>query len=118
MKFIVSVFLIALLSVASCLYLPWWSVAVVAFIVAALIPQKPFLSFISGFAALFLLWGGLAWYLSNNNNDLLAHKVSLIILKMDSPIALIIVTALIGSLVAGFAALSGSFVHKKSIKQG
>lgn len=112
MKFLVSILLIALLSVAACLYLPWWCIAIVAFIVAALIPQKPFKSFLTGFIALFLLWGLLSWYISSNNNHLLAHKVSLVILKTDSPYTLMLITALIGSLVAGFAALAGSYVRR------
>ncbi len=112
MKFLVSIVLIALLSVAACLYLPWWSIAVVSFIVAAVIPQKPVVSFAAGFTALFLLWGSLSWYISSNNNHLLAHKVSMLILKMDSPMVLVLATALIGALVAGLAALSGSFVKK------
>ena len=112
MKFIVSILLIALLSVAACLYLPWWSIAIVSFIVAASIPQKPWKSFLTGFISLFLLWGSLSWYISSNNENLLAHKVSMIILKTDSPYSLMLVTALIGSLVAGFASLAGSFVRK------
>ena len=113
MKFLTSIVLIALLSVAACLYLPWWSIAVVAFIVTVAIPQKQLASFLSGFIALFLLWGTLCWYISSNNNHLLAHKVSVLMLQMDSPYVLILATALIGALVAGFAALSGSFVRKK-----
>lgn len=113
MKFIVSIVLIALLSVAACLYLPWWSIAVVAFLVAALIPQNPGKSFLTGFIALFLLWGSLAWFLSSNNDHILAHKVSLLMLKMDSPTVLVVVTALIGSLVAGTAALAGSYLRKQ-----
>ncbi|MEJ7586428.1 MAG: hypothetical protein WKI04_02580 [Ferruginibacter sp.] len=112
MKMIVSIILIALLSAAACLYLPWWIIAGVAFLVAALIPQKPGLSFLTGFIALFLLWGLLALYISNNNNHLLAHKVSVLILKMDNPVLLIIVTALIGALVAGFASLAASYLRK------
>lgn len=112
MKFIVSILLIALLSVTACLYLPWWSIAIVAFIVAAAIPQKPWKAFLTGFIALFLLWGSLAWFISSNNNHLLAHKVSLIIIKTDSPLFLILITALIGSLVAGFAALAGSYLRR------
>lgn len=112
MKFLVAIVLTALLSVAACLYLPWWSIAVVAFIVAAVVPQKPLASFLAGFVALFLLWGSLSWYISSNNNDLLAHKVSLLLLQTDSPVALVLVTALIGALVAGVAALSGSFMRK------
>jgi len=112
MKFIVSILLIALLSVAACLYLPWWSIAIVAFIVATSIPQKPWKSFLTGFISLFLLWGSLSWYISSNNDHLLAHKISMIILKKDNPYSLMLVTALIGSLVAGFAALAGSYVRK------
>ena len=112
MKFIVSILLIALLSVAACLYLPWWSIAIVAFIVAASIPQKPWKSFLTGFISLFLLWGSLSWYISSNNDHLLANKISMIILKKDNPYSLILVTAMIGSLVAGFAALAGSYVRK------
>jgi hypothetical protein len=112
MKFFVSILLIALLSVAACLYLPWWTIAIVAFIVAAFIPQKPVKSFFTGFISLLLLWGALAWFLSSNNNHLLAHKISVLILKMDSPVLLIVATAMIGALVAGFGALAGSFVRK------
>lgn len=112
MKFIISLLLIALLSAAACLYLPWWSIAIVAFIVAALIPQHPAKAFLTGFIALLLLWGSLSWYISSNNNHLLAHKVSMIILKTDSPYLLITATALIGALVAGLAALSGSYLRR------
>lgn len=113
MKLIVSIVLTALLSVAACLYLPWWIIAVVAFLVAAFIPQKPVKSFLSGFVALFLLWGALAWFLSSNNNHVLAHKLSVVILQKNSAVLLVAATALIGGLVAGFAALAGSYVRKK-----
>jgi len=112
MKFLVSIILIALLSLSACLYLPWWSIAIVAFIVAAAIPQQPFKAFLAGFIALFLLWGALTWFISSNNDHILAHKISLLILKSDSPGMLVLITALIGALVAGLAALSGSFVRK------
>jgi len=112
MKFIVSVLVIALLSLAVGLFLPWWTIAVVAFVVNSLIPQNPLRSFLSGFTALFLLWGALAWLISSNNEHLMASKVALI-LKMGNPIILILATAIIGALVAGFAALAGSFVRKK-----
>lgn len=112
MKFIVSVLVIALLSLAAGLFLPWWTIAVVAFVVTSLIPQNPLRSFLSGFTALFLLWGALSWFISNNNEHLMASKVALI-LKMGNPIIMIVATALIGALVAGFAALAGSFVRRK-----
>jgi len=61
---------------------------------------------------LLLLWGTLAWFLSSNNNHLLAHKISVLMLKMDRPVLLIAITAVIGAMVAGFGALAGSFVRK------
>ncbi len=112
MKFFISIVLIALLSLAACLYMPWWSIAVVAFIVAVAIPLKPAAAFLAGFIALFLLWGTLSWYISSNNEHLLAHKISLLLLKMDNVSLLVGITALIGALVAGFASLSGSFVRR------
>ncbi|MGG9971723.1 hypothetical protein ACQ33O_08000 [Ferruginibacter sp. SUN002] len=114
MKFITSILLIALLSLAACMYLPWWSIAIVAFIVAAAIPQNPYKGFLSGFIALFFLWGVIAYVISINNDDVLAHKVSLLVLKVDSPMLLITATALIGAMVAGFAALAGSYLRENN----
>ncbi|MEP6675731.1 MAG: hypothetical protein ABJA78_11265 [Ferruginibacter sp.] len=113
MKFIVSLILTAVLAFAACLYFPWWSIAPAAFIVAAVIPQKPGKAFLAGFIALFLLWGGLTFWISKNNEHLLAHKVSMIILKMDNPYLLMLVAAFIAGLVAGLAALTGSFLRKR-----
>ena len=113
MKFIIATVLIILLSFCACLYLPWWSIAIVAFIVAAIIPLRPYAAFIAGFIALLLLWGGLSWWISTGNNDILAHRVSLLILKNDSPFLLILLTAAIGAVVGGFAALTGSYVRPK-----
>ena len=113
MKFIVSLLLTALLSFAACLYMPWWSIAIAALLVAALIPQRPARSFLCGFLALFLLWGGLSLWISNNNGHLLAHKVSLLIIKVDNPYLLILITALIGALVGGLGALAGAFLRTK-----
>jgi hypothetical protein len=114
MKFIVSIILTALLSFAACLFMPWWSIALAAFVTAAAVPQRPAKSFLSGFIALLLLWGGLSFYISNANNHMLAHKVSVVLIKTDNPYYLIAATALVGALVGGLSALTGSFVRKKS----
>lgn len=111
MKFIVSLILIVLLSFAFSLYLPWWCIAMVSFTVPLIIWQKPYVAFIAGFVALFLLWGGLAWYISSSNNHILAQKISVLVIKKNNPFALIAVTAITGALVAGFAALTGSLLR-------
>ena len=110
MKFIISIILIILLSFCACLFFPWWSIAVVAFLVAALIPQTPLVSFFTGFIALFLLWGILSFWISTNNNHILAHRVSLLIFNMDNPFLLIIASAFIGALVGGLGGLTGGYI--------
>ena len=111
MKFFISLIMIAVLSFAACLYLPWWSIAVTAFIVGALIPQSPVSAFFAGFIALFLLWSLLSFYLSNANGHILSHKLSVLILRNDNPFLLILITGLIGAIVAGFGALTGNFLR-------
>ena len=105
-----------LLSFVACLYFPWWSIAIVAFVVTALIPQGSGKSFFTGFVALFLLWGVLSFWMSNNNDHILAHKISLLILKIDSPYLLLFATAMIGGLVAGLASTTASFLRKKKVR--
>lgn len=111
MKFLVSILLIALLSFALGLYLPWWSLAMVAFIVAALIHQRAGKAFLSGFLGLFLLWGILAFVIDQGNQHVLSHKVAALLPLGGSSLVLILVTALIGGLVAGLAAMAGSYVR-------
>ncbi len=114
MKFFASFVLILVLSLAAGLYLPWWSIAITSFAVSVAIPQKPAIAFLTGFLAIFILWGALAFYLSSNNQHILAHKISILILKKDDPYLLVGVSACIGALVAGVAALSGSWIRPKS----
>ncbi|MEP6582992.1 MAG: hypothetical protein ABJA90_01945 [Ginsengibacter sp.] len=114
MKFLISIILIMLLSFCACLYFPWWSIALVAFVVAALMRQTPLVSFFSGFTALFLLWGIMSFWISSNNNDILAHRVSMLILKRDNTFLLILATALIGALIAGLAALTAGFLRSNT----
>ncbi|MEP7251563.1 MAG: hypothetical protein ABI683_04260 [Ginsengibacter sp.] len=111
MKFLIVILLIILLSFCACLYFPWWSIAIVAFLVSAIIRQTALVSFFSGFTALFLLWGVMSFWISNSNDDILAHRVSLLIFQSDNTFLLILVTALIGALVAGFASLTASFIR-------
>lgn len=113
MKFTASFLLTAFLSYVGGLYMDWWVIAIAAFLVAAVIPQKPFLSFVAGFSSLFLLWGVLAWMKDAGNEHLLSAKVTELLFKSPSSVLLILVTALIAGLVGGFAALTASFIRKK-----
>lgn len=115
MKFFVSLLLTAVVSFVFGLYLPWWSIALAAFLVHVLIPQNPGRSFFSGFAGVFLLWGGLAWWIDSENNSILSQKIAQVLPLDGSVMLLIFVTAFVGALVAGFAALTGSYVRKREV---
>lgn len=112
MKFIAAAFLTALLAFALGLYLPWWTVALAGAIVGAVLNPKPWQAFLAGLAGVFLLWYLVINLKSAANGHVLAHRMSLFILKQDSPGLLFLVSALIGGLVAGFGALTGSFFRR------
>lgn len=113
MKFIVAILITALLSFAAGLYLGWWSIAITSFIVGLAIHQHPGKAWLSGFLGLFLLWGGLAWYIDVKNQSILSQRIAQVFPLNGSAVLLILVTALIGALVAGFGALTGSFARGK-----
>jgi len=116
MKFLVALLLTALSSFALCLFLPAWIVAIAAFLVAVIVVQHPGKAFLAGFLALLLLWGGLAWWVSANNDHILAHKIGLLLFKNGNPYLAIIATAVIGALMGGFGALTGSFLRKPAAR--
>src|SRR4051812_40847854 len=113
MKFTIAVLLTALVAFAGALYLPWWFIAVAGFIVAVVVQQKPGKSFLAAFIGLFLLWFFHAMVIDSNNNHLLSTKVAGILPLGNSFFLLLLVTALIGALVAGMAALTGSYLRSK-----
>jgi hypothetical protein len=117
MRIFISIILIAICSFVLGLYLPWWSLAIAAFLIPLLIDQRPGWAFLSGFTALFLLWGLMSWMISSANKHVFAHKISKLILSADNPTLLMMITALLGALVAGFASLSGSLLRKIIVNQ-
>lgn len=112
MKFIVVVLLTALLGFAAPLYFTWWSFAVTSFIIALFVHQKAWAAFIATFLGLFLLWLIMAMIIDSNNNHLLSQKIAMLLPLNGSSTLLILITALIGGLVSGFAGLSGSLARK------
>lgn len=113
MKLIISILITALLSFTAGLYLPWWSIAPAALLVTVLIHQSPFRSWLTGFLAIFLLWGCMAIWIDIRNLHILSGKLAEIFPLGGSSVLLVLVSALIGGLVAGFAALTGSYIRKR-----
>lgn len=111
MKFILSILLTAAISFLAGMFLPWWSIAIIAFLVAVLISQKTGLAFLSGLLGIFILWATLAFWMDVKNNSILSHKISLLMKVGGSSALLILITAFIGGLVGGFAAMAGSLLR-------
>ena len=118
MKLLIATILTALLSFIAGIYIPlWWFFAVVALLVALLIHQRAGKAFLAGFLGLFVLWFMLAFWMDNGNDGVLSVKIASLLPLGGSKWTLIIVTAVIGGLVAGFAALSGSYLRSTSSKK-
>lgn len=115
MRIILAILLTATLSFIAGLYTPWWSIAIISFLVALLIHQRMDLAFLSGFAGIFLFWGALAFWIDIKNNHILSHKIAQIFPLGGSAGLLILVTALVGALVGGFAAMSGSLLRQQQV---
>jgi hypothetical protein len=92
--------------------MPWWGIAIAAFLVSAAIPQKPAFSFLSGFLGVFLLLEVLAWWIDNKNNGILSQKIASVLPLGGSSVLLIVITSVIGGIVAGFAALAGTYMRR------
>lgn len=104
--------LIAGLSLLAQLFLPWWSVALVAFAVCFWRSRTGGQAFLAGFVGVALVWQVYALFVHVQNEGLLAGRISQLLFKANRPIVLLELTVLIGGLVGGLAALSGSLCRR------
>jgi hypothetical protein len=114
MKIITAIVLTGFLAYVLGVYstLPWWSFAISSLIVSVAIHQRPGKSFLAGFLGLFLLWVILAIVKDAANEHILSIKVAAILPLGGSYLVLILVTGIVGGLVSGLAALTGSYLRK------
>ena len=111
MKLTVSIILTALLAFISGLFLPWWCMAITSLLVALLIHQRGGRAFLAGFLGVFILWASLAWWIDMKNNGVLSKKIAQVLPLGGSSLLLILLTGIIGGLVAGMAAMTGSYLR-------
>lgn len=114
MKFLVATILTGLLAFINGLFLPWWGIAITSLLVAVIIHQKAGKAFLSGLLGVFILWAGLAWWIDMKNNGILSKKIASVLPLGGNALLLILVTGIVGGLVAAFAAMSGSFLRASS----
>lgn len=90
-------------------FLPWWVIAPVSFLTCLLFRITKGEAFIAGFLALFLLWGGMAFFIDSGNEHILSGKIAAL-LKLPFSFLLILLTGLLGGLVAGLAGFSAGWL--------
>lgn len=114
MKILSAIVLTAFLAFVAGLYtaLPWWSFTITSLLVAVAVHQRPGRAFLSGFLGIFLLWAGMALWKDMANEHVLSSKVAQVLPLGGSYLVLILVTGVVGGLVGGFAALTGSFMRR------
>lgn len=118
MKVILRILLIGTLAYFAPYILPWWSLALLAGLVGFLLPGHGLNSFISGLLAGGGAWLFLAWRIDQGTNSILSSKM-VQLFPISDPIYLVIISGLIGGIVAAFGSLTGTsfrqiFIKKKS----
>lgn len=104
--------LIFVLASAGQLDLPWWSLAVVAFVAGLAIAASGKAAFWAGFAGAALSWMLPAAWLAYQNEGLLAHRMAQLLPLGGSVPALVLVAGLVAGLSGGLATLAGVWLRQ------
>ncbi|HEY0898734.1 MAG TPA: hypothetical protein VGD90_05330 [Sphingobacteriaceae bacterium] len=100
------------------LFLHWWIIGVVAFGICLFKAKSGGQAFRHSFTAIFLLWALVALYHTLQNKNILATRVGEMFMLnfTNNWIVLVLITALLGGLVAGFAGIAGYFSQAAFMK--
>jgi hypothetical protein len=113
MKFVLQLLGIALLAYIFELFLPWYYIAVAAFILGYLLKSRA--NFLAGFLAIALIWLLKAWMLDSAGSTDLADRVAHIF-SLKQRELLFVVMAVVGGLVGGFGAMTGALLKSKTAR--
>lgn len=108
MRFVLQLLVITMLASVFELFLPWWSIAIAAFIGGYFFTTR--LNFLSGFLSTGLLWALTSIIIDLSASAPLTERVAAIFSLPET--MLFVVTALIGGIVGGFAAMAGGALRK------
>ena len=109
MRFLFQISVIAILAFFLQYLLPWWGVAVSSFVGGLIISSRA--NFSAGFLGIGILWLLGALWTDSVSEVSLAERVAEIF-TVTKPV-LMAVTAVIGGLIGGFSALSGSLLNRR-----
>ena len=110
MKFLLQIFGIVVLAHMFEIFLPWYSIALAAFIMGYIFKSKA--NFLAGFLGIALLWLFKAWLMTSASTTDLAERVAHLF-TFDRKEWLFLLMAVAGGLVGGFSALTGALLKPK-----
>lgn len=110
MRFVVQLLFISIAGFLLELFLPWWSIAIAAFLGGLMVTSNA--NFGAGFIGIAALWSIKALLIDFAAATLLSEKVAAIF-QLPNKVVLIMIMCLLGGFVGGFAALSGSLLKKR-----
>lgn len=113
MKAFIIFLAIGILSYLAGLFYPWWSIAVVAFLVTLIFPQRPFPAFLTAFFSILVFWFSLAFFIDIANDHIMGNRIAVLFLHAPSSIVMAAISGIIGGIVAGVAALSASCLRTR-----
>jgi hypothetical protein len=90
------------------LFLPWWSLVIVALVIAAVLQPRPVLSFAVGLLATASVWLLVAFFLTRTEAQRILPTQMGEILGGLSYMNLLLATATLGGLMGGLGALTGT----------
>ena len=93
-------------------FLPWWTMAIVAFGFGYYFNNSGAISFLAGFIGVGILWFIMAYTIDVSTQSLLTDKISKLF-----PINVFVLMVIVGGLVGGFAALSGALMNGKKVSK-
>lgn len=108
MKFGASFLLHAGLGFVLTMFLPWWSVAILAFVIGFSLKVDGWQAFLAGFAGMMGLWMTYAIFMDYQNGAILSTKVAELF-QLPQSNYLIYITGFIGGLIGGMGALTGRY---------
>jgi hypothetical protein len=112
----IPILLIAIISFVAQLFLPWWSVALVAFAFCLGRPLGSVRSFLSSFLGVGLVWLAYALWQHVQSGGILTSRMAEVLKLPPSAAALLVITPALGGLIAGLAGLAGYWVRRATQK--
>jgi len=109
MRFLLAIVLTTLLAWSLGLWLPYWSLSLAAMLVGFLVRPGGWKAFVAGLLAGLLLWGVLAWRIDAANTHILATRIGT--LFGTSATGMVVITAVLGGLLAGLGVLLGDRIR-------